>query len=519
MRRGMEQGISRRELVVAGTGAATALSLGAVPGWARKRPPGLLRTASFPSGVMAGRPFQHGTLLWTQLAPDEQAGRLRLEIARDREFSRIVHEQNAAVRPNADLTALARVGTRRLRPGREYFYRFRTRTTSSPTGRFVTARPADSRDPLRIGFFSCQDWGSGYYTAHTGLAAEDCDLIVCLGDYLYETNTDGNVPGRADHTSEADSGECELLPEYRAKYRLYRSDPALRAMQASAPLIATWDDHEVEDNYAGENGGKTADQRPERRIPFPDRRANGYRAFFEQMPVRPAAKQPNRLYRRVSLGGVVDVFILDERQHRSDQTCGDLPGVPCPPPPPDHTLLGRPQMEWFKRSLAGSDASWKLLASSVEMMGWESAPGVPVNRDGWDGYPADRREIGEHVLANEIEGVTVISGDVHHFASGTVTTSGNVSGDGFGTEFVGGSITSGFLDQPFASAAEQSRNTNPHMTYQRFDRRGYGILELTADALSVQYRSPATIEETTSPIETIASFSVARGSTDVEQTG
>ena len=511
-----ERGISRRDFVMAGAGGATALSLGAVPGWARKRPPALLRAGSFPSGVAAGRPLAHGALLWTQLGVDEAAGRLRLEIARDKGFSRVVHEQDVKVRPNADLTSLARVWTRRLRPGTEYHYRFRTRTTSSPSGRFVTARPADSKEPMRVGFFSCQDWGSGYYTAHAGLAREDCDLIVCLGDYLYETNTDGNVEGRADHTSAADSGECELLDEYRAKYRLHRTDADLRAMHASAAFVPTWDDHEVEDNYAGENEGKTGDQRPERRIPFAERKANGYTSFFEQMPVLARPTERFGLYRRLRLGGLVDIFVLDERQYRSDQTCGDAPGIPCPPPPADQTLLGRPQMEWFKRSLSRSEADWKVIASSVEMMGWESAPGVPLNRDGWDGYPADRREIGEHLLANGIQDVTVLTGDVHHFAAGTVTTTGNSTGEGFATEFVGGAITSGFLDEPFASFAEGSRNTNPHMAYQRFDRRGYGVMELSPSEISVKYRSPGTIEERQSETETIASFRVARGSTEVE---
>ena len=506
--------IDRRELLVAGAGGATALGLGTVPGWARKRPPGLLRAATFPCGVAAGRPYQRGIHLWTQLGTDERAGRLRLEVAADAGFSRIVHEQDVRVRADADGTALVRVNGR-LRPGERYHYRFRTRTTESPAGRFATARPPGSQEPLRIGFFSCQDFGTGYYTAHAGLAAEECDLILCLGDYIYETNSGGFAPERADATSAGESGECELLEEYRAKYRLYRSDPDLQAMHATAAFLPTWDDHEVEDNYAGVNEGKTADQRPQRRIPFAERRANGYRAFFEQMPVLPTQNEPAGLYRKVPLGGLLEVFVLDERQYRSDQTCGDVPGIPCPPPPADQTLLGRTQMEWFKRGLTGSRAAWKLVASSVEMMGWDSAPGVPFNRDGWDGYPADRAEIGEHALAGAIEDITVVTGDVHHFAAGTVSTNGNVSGDAFATEFVGGSITSEFFDDPFASYAENSQRTNPHMAYQRFDRRGYGVMDVTPEKLSVRYRAPASIRERPAAIETIAEFRVDRGSTVV----
>jgi alkaline phosphatase D len=508
--RRVEGTVTRRELAAAGGGVALGAWLGAVPGWARRRPPGLLRSGSFPSGVMAGRPFQRGALLWTQLGPGEHTGWLRLEVARDPGFRRIVHERKVQARPNRDGVALARLQSRRLEPGAEYHYRFRTRTTSSPAGRFVTARPPDSREPLRIGFFSCQNYVRGYYTAHAGLASEQCDLIVCLGDYIYETNSDGSVPDRADRSSAADSGECELLDEYRAKYRLYRSDPDLRAMHASAAFVPTWDDHEVEDNYAGEHGGKTGDVPPQRRIPFGARRRNGYRAFFEQMPIRPTRGARFGLYRRVRLG-IADLFVLDERHYRSDQTCNDIPGIPCPPPPRGHTLLGRRQMEWGKRVLSRSRAPWKVIASSVEMMGWESAPGVPLNRDGWDGYPADRSELGEHLLREGIGDVTVLTGDVHHFAAGVVTTNGNQTGTPFATEFVGGSVTSSLAGQPFADLAANSRRTNPHIAYMNFARRGYGVMELTPKRAQVSYRSPTTITERESPIETLARFRVPRG--------
>jgi alkaline phosphatase D len=505
--------LTRREIVAAGGGLALS---SAVPGWARRRPPAVLRRGSFPSGVMTGRPFRNGALLWTQLGADEAAGRVRVEVARDPGFSRVIHRGLVRARAGRDNTVLATVRSRRIRPGEEYFYRFETRTTTSPAGRFVTARPPGSTEPLKIGFFSCQDFGTGYYTAHAGLAAEECDAIVCLGDYIYETNTGGDVPDRRDSSSTADSGECELLEEYRAKYRRYRSDPYLRAMHASAPFVITWDDHEVEDNYAGANGGRTADQPPKRRIPFEDRRRNGYRAFFEQMPVVRFGGT-SRLYRRIALGGMADVLIVDERQYRSDQTCNDVPGVPCPDDGgPAHTLLGREQMEWLKGTLSRSRATWKVLASSVEVMSWDSATGVPLNRDGWDGYPRDRAELGEHVVAGGISGVTVLTGDVHHFAAGTVTTTGRVTGEPWATEFVGGSVTSGFFDSPFADLARGSLASNPHQRYQNFTRRGYGVMELSPDELVVRYRSPKTIKERRSEIETIAQFRVALGQHDVE---
>jgi alkaline phosphatase D len=231
------------------------------------------------------------------------------------------------------------------------------------------------------------------------------------------------------------------------------------------------------------------------------------------MPPFPRSK---RIYRRIRLGGIADVLILDERQYRSDQTCNDIPGIPCPDDGgPDHTLLGRPQMEWLKGSLSSSSATWKLLASSVELMSWDSSPGVPLNRDGWDGYPRDRAEVGEHVIAEGIDGVSVLTGDVHHFAAGTVTTTGRTTGEPWATEFVGGSITSPFLDGPFGEAAEGGLVTNPHQVFQNFARRGYGVLDASPETLRVRYRSPKTIEERTSEIETLAEFTVDLGSHEV----
>jgi alkaline phosphatase D len=508
--------LTRRDALKAAGAAGSVALVATTPGWARKRGPDIIRRAEFPSAVVAGQPQRHGIRLWTQLGTDDGPGRLRLEIARDPGFRRVVHRQIVRAAPSADRRVQATVRSKSLEPGEEYFYRFETRTTSSPSGRFVTLRPRDSAEPVRVGFFSCQLYDAGYYTAHAGLAHEECDVILCLGDYIYETNGDGSVPDRDDHTSPAPSGHCETLAEYRAKYRLYRSDPDLQAMHASAPFVMTWDDHEVEDNYTGgADGGKTPEQSPERRIPFLERRRNAYRAYFEAMPV---ARFPGsqRIYRRIRLGGSAEILLMDTRQYRTNQTCDDAPAVPCPDDGgPDHTLLGRPQMEWLKRRLSESQATWKLLASGVEAMSWDSAPGVPLNRDGWDGYPRDRTELGEHVLDAGIDGVSILTGDVHHFAAGTVTTTGRITGRPWATEFVGGSITSSFLSGIWGEAVRGGLATNPHQVFQNFNRRGYGVLEAGPDEMRVSYRSPITVTERSSEIETLRDFKVILGSHDL----
>ena len=503
---------SRRQIVGAGLAGATALALPLPAGAARRTGPQLARTATFPSGVASGLPTKRGITLWTQADGLERASRLSLEIARDPGFRRVVRRRDVIATPEQGYTAKARVTGRGLAPGEEYFYRFASADTSSPVGRFRTARPADSQEPLRIGFFSCQLYTQGYYTAHRGLAQEDCDVIVCLGDYMYETNGE-NV--RADTTSAGENGECELVEDYRAKYRLYRSDPELQAMHASAAFLATWDDHEVEDNHAGRSAGTTGT----RRIPYEERRRNGYQVWFEQMPTERFATDASRIFRRVRLGGLAEILLLDLRQYRDDQACDDTPAVPCPEGhDPGRTLMGAQQEAWVKERLRASDAAWKVLASSVEMVSWDSAPHLAVNPDGWDGYQAERRELLEHVRKHDIKDVTVLSGDIHTFVAGDVTNDGRVTGAPVATEFVGGAITSEAPFGPLNEAIAANKATNPHWKYANFARRGYGVMELSASEAKVAFRSPASTTEPESPIETLATFAVQRGTPRVDQT-
>ena len=504
--------LTRREIVGAGLAGSTALLFPLPAGAARRRKLETARTATFPSGVASGLPTENGITLWTQADGLDRTSRLVVEVARDRDFRRVVKRQGVLATSEHGYAAKARVSGKGLAPGEELFYRFATKETSSPVGRFRTARPADSMETLKIGFFSCQLFTEGFYTAHAGLAQEDCDIVVCLGDYMYERNGSGV---RDDKTSRGEGGECELLDEYRAKYRLYRSDENLQAVHASAAFLATWDDHEVENNHAGEEAGTSES----RRISYEQRKRNAYAAWFEQMPTERFQTDSDRIYRSVKLGGLAEIFLLDLRQYRDDQACDDSPAVPCPESyDPGRTLMGVRQEAWIKEELRASRAAWKVLGSSVEMMSWDSAPHLALNPDGWDGYQAERRELLEHVRKHGIGDVTVLTGDIHTFVAGDVTNDGRATGTPVATEFVGGSITSGSVGEPFGEALAVNGATNPHWRYVNFARRGYGVMELTAREAKVAFRSPASITEPKSPVETIAEFVVQRGTPRVEQT-
>lgn len=522
----MEQGLSRRGFLAGAAGAAGALAL--EPGLAaRRRREPLLRGGAFASGVVAGEPSRHAVTLWTRVHDVAQRGRLTLEVATDPGFARVVHRRLVRADPRRDFTVHARVGGPRvLKPGEEYFYRFHTRTTESRVGRFRTLRPPDSLEPVRIGVFSCQGWQAGYYTAHAALAQEELDLVVSLGDYIYEL-TDDTGP-REDTIGPRGDGEAQTLPEYRAKYRLYRSDPHLQDVHAAHGFCAVWDSHEVESGWGLTHEGET--QGRPRRVPYRERLEAGIRAYFENTPFPRFRREPNRIYRALRLGGTCDLLLPDLTSYSSPIECpAGVPGQRCAQDDdPSRSMLGTVQKRWLKDRLARSSAAWKVLGSSVMMMSLDAPNGQPVNHGQWDGYVPERRELMEHVLAQGIDGVTVVSGDIHTFFAGQVTTTGRSDGTPAATEFIGSSISSQGLEGNFGGeenseeialvAGPGVQTFNPHMAFADFERRGYKVLECRPDELLVDFRSPVTVQQPQSAVDDLARFRVSRSEPRVERT-
>lgn len=496
--------------------------------------------AAFSQGVAAGEPAARGMTLWTHLDGIDRPVRVGLEVSDDPGFGRLLVAAETVADPAAGGSARVRVDGGPLRAGEQYWYRFTTGDADSPVGRFRTLRPADSREPVTIAFLSCQEFIAGHYHAHRDLAGrDDVDLVVCLGDYIYEqafADTLSAVPPvREDHS--AADGEVQTLDEYRAKYALHHTDAALLAVRAAFPLAAVWDDHEVEDNYAdGLPGGATQ----HRRLPFLQRRANGYRAWHEAMPRLSVADEPT--YGLTALG-TVDLLRLDTRRYRDDQPCNPTDGpfvLGCGADAynaPGRTLLGATQKAWLKDALAASQAPWKVIANQVMIMSLDAPPGWPLNTDAWDGYGAERRELLEYLQTAGIEDVAFITGDIHTFFAGEVSPSGRrydtAAGPGappVATEFVGGSITSPGIVDRFVSA-ERDRNglalpidlavwlNNPHIRFSNQSYKGYGLLRATRQELRVSYRAVHDTRLATSTAFTLATFRVRRGRARVEVTG
>ena len=501
--------LTRREAI--GASAAGALALagwGAVPGWARKRPPGLARGAAFPGGVAAGAPKQSGVSLWTRLEGVHGPARLGVQIAADPDFKHTVLYTHATSAPDADDTAHIRVQDHRLRPGTNYWYRFVTADGGSEAGRFRTLRPRDSRDPIRIGFWTCQAWTEGHFSAHPHLAAEDdLDLVICLGDYIYEYGGAANG-GRADPI-----GTAQTLDQYRAKYRLYRTDPGLRALHAAYAMHYLWDDHEVVNNYWRDGAAGATN--------FAARKAAGYRAWFEHQPMpRIGGPASTRIYRAVRAAAPVDLFFIDDRQYRDQQPCNDSILSPCADAQkPGRTFLGSEQKAWLQSGLRRSDATWKVLVNGDMMMGLDQpAPGTPKFVDDWDGYQAERAELVSSWLRDGVHNIVVMTGDDHDNYAGVVTTTGHSDGVTGAVEFVVPSMTSqntsellGGSDAAGIVSETDTELVNSHLAYVDQRHHGYCVMTASPDEMRVDFRHVSTVRQPQAPVSSARSYRVQPG--------
>ena len=474
----------------------------------------LLRGGRFRQGVLSGDPSEGGITLLTLLDDVEGFGEVRLEVARDPDFRRVVARRTIATGARRNHSVKARVTG--LDAHERYWYRFETRDEQSPVGRFQTALPEDSNQPVRFAFFSCSDYTHGYYNAFELMRRDDIDFVVCLGDYTYSETYHGRETGtsvREDRIgSEAPDNpaivrEALTIGDYRRKYALYRSDASLRALHARFPMIATWDDHEVQDNYAGEapGGGLDASKRYSNR-----RRRAGEKAWEEAMPF--FRHSSGRIWRGLRHGRTVDLIMLDQRQYRADQPCGDAVAPPCGEWTGPRAFLGEQQLGWLKQRLSRSPASWKVIGSQTMMMPAKVTGGSFYSFDSWHGYPDEREDLLEHIRSEGIEDVVFLTGDIHTFIAGDVRTRMG-EGEPVALEFVGGSVTStnfGETDlnlgggirlegndaDPSTSPAiiDALRGINPWVDQADFDHHGYGLVTASRDRLDVTLERLETIK-------------------------
>lgn len=509
-------GTRRRFLTLAGAAAVIAFSTrlpGTGSAYSKAR---TLPGYPFTLGVASGDPLPDSVVLWTRLAPEalDPFGGMPYtpvdvdwELAHDEAFTRIVQKGVAVARP--EFAHSVHVDVQGLEPGRDYFYRFVADGERSPVGRTRTA-PGLGVAAMKFAFVSCQSWHAGFYTAYRHLADEHPDVILHLGDYIYEFATDPVGGPRNTPIPASAQVPTESLDQYRQRYALYKTDPDLQAAHAVAPFIVTWDDHEVVNNYADMTtpAGDAAAE-------FLVRRANAYRAYWENMPLRPLLAPKGKdmqLYRRFRYGDLVEFNVLDTRQHRSAQVTGNARFDEA------RSILGATQEQWLLDGLSASPARWNVLAQQVLMGQLDSDPGSPVTvgNDSWDGYAANRIRLVDAIEQRKIANPVVLCGDVHrHQASHVKGDYRKADAKVVAPEFTCTSISSagdGTVETPNAANLYAA---NPHLRMTT-SQRGYVTATVTRDEWRTDYRVVPYITRADAPVTTHASYVVENGNPEME---
>ncbi len=444
----------------------------------------------FSLGVASGEPSADGFVIWTRLAPDPLQGggmepvpvEVIWEVAEDESMRRVVKRGKTVASPT--LAHSVHVELKGLRSNRPYWYRFRVGMNASPVGRAkTTPKPSDSLEQLRFAVASCQHWEAGYWTAYEHMLADNPDLVVHLGDYIYEGREGAN--GVRKHNS----AEIVTLADYRNRHALYKSDPAIQKMHAHCPWIVTWDDHEVDNNYAA--GIPEDDQA---RPAFLERRANAYQAYFEHMPLRLSSAPRGsgmQMYRALPFGRFAQFTMLDTRQYRTDQPCGDKFTPLCPEVfDPGATMLGQQQETWFTNTLDKSPAKWNIVGNQILLARIDTQPGEQeaMYTDHWSGYEASRDRLMKFLADRRPSNPLVITGDIHSSWVSDLKVRWKEERDPVvGTEFVGTSISSGGDGRDEQPETAAWYRENPHLKMYN-GRRGYILMELTEAHCRADYR-------------------------------
>ncbi|QFZ23418.1 alkaline phosphatase D family protein [Saccharothrix syringae] len=491
--------VTRRSLLIGGVALATAATAGA--GRAKLDNP-------FTLGVASGDPSSDGMVLWTRLAPtplneDGRGGMpdrvvpVHWELAEDERFRRVVRRGVQLARP--ETAHSVHVETSGLRPGREYFYRFKVQDHLSPVGRTrTTPEPWVLGQALTMCFASCSHYGEGYFTAYRRLAEDHPDVVLHLGDYQYE------YAAKAADVRTVVGPETRTLADYRLRHAQYKTDEDLQLAHSVAPWVVVWDDHETENNWA--------DEVPEQPDPaFLDRRAAAFRAYYENMPLRRGAR-PNgidmQLYRRVQWGGLVNFHMLDTRQYRDDQACGDGWKTCTDAGLPTRTITGAAQEAWLLDGFRRSRSRWDVLGQQVFFAERDrkDGPEKELSMDSWDGYLASRDRVTRGWVDAKVRNAVVLTGDVHAaYAADIKADWDDPASRTVGTELVCTSVTSGGDGNDTADEV-QLRN-NPHIKLHS-RRRGYVRTKFTAGELRADFRALPYVRTPGAEATTLKSFVV-----------
>ncbi|MCM8531778.1 MAG: alkaline phosphatase D family protein [Lentisphaeraceae bacterium] len=489
-----ESGISRR-LFLSYTAALSALPWLGV-GCASFRHDEKFETTPFTLGVASGDPDHEGMVLWTKLAPKplqidygmplDSYAEVKWEIATDEAFKNIVQSGSEVANPQLGHTV--HVETEGLDSDSWYWYRFHCGDYTSSVGRTRTMPlPSASPDKLKFAVTSCQNYEQGLFSGYDQMIADDVDFVVHLGDYIYE------YAGKENQVRKHIGTEIENLAQYRQRYAQYRSDPLLQKIHSHCPWLVTWDDHEFDNNCAGDISEKKGVDK----VLYLQRRAAAYQAYYEMMPLRKRSVPSGpdmQLYRQVNFGQLANFYILDTRQYRTDQPNGDgKKPLNDKALDPKNSLLGKNQKSWMYKSLLGSQAKWNVLAQQV-MMGTvntqrKKGKGAVYSMDQWSGYIAERNDIMRFMSDRNIDNPVVLTGDIHcNWANELRVDDLKNEEKIVASEFVVTSLTSGGNRSQGTSTANIYKANNAGVKFYN-EERGYILCELSSDKWVSHYKT------------------------------
>jgi alkaline phosphatase D len=489
-------------------------------------PARLLRAADSPRfkkdpfalGVASGYPGPDTVVLWTRIAPFplEPGGGVAAdavipvtwELATDERMRKVV--QQGVYYATAEWAHSVHAEPTGLEAGRDYWYRFKAGSSHSPIGRTRTAPKADAANAkLRVAVASCQQYEHGYYVAYRHMVDDNLDLVVHVGDYIYEM-TWGQQRIRSHNAP-----EIFTLEDYRARYALYRSEKELQAAHAACPWLVTWDDHEVENDYAG-NTSEEGDPPGW----FEARRAAAYHAYYEHMPL-PRRAVPfgaeMRLFTQRSFGQLANIVMLDSRQYRSPLACASpvrrgSGAVNCPELfDIKRSKLGELQENWLAAQMLASRARWNLFPQGTVMayMDGQPGPGELFSNDSWNGYPAARARFMDMLVQSRVANPVILSGDIHAFV---VANQHHIPHDResavVASEFVTTSITSQASSQ---RGLDSLRPENPNLLFANSEQRGYLLLDIQPERLQVDLVAMQSVTDRDAGRFVQASFVVENG--------
>ncbi len=413
--------------------------------------------APFYHGVASGDPLANSVIIWTRLTTDSLTADVDFTVALDTGMTSVVASGTFMTDASIDYTV--KIDVTGLIPETYYYYEFEYENRRSIRGRTKTL-PVGDVDSLRFAIVSCSSYGHGYFNAYRRIAERnDIEALIHLGDYIYEYENLGFGTTR----NVEPINEILTIDDYRMRHSHYKLDSDLIAVHQQYPVISVWDDHETA-NDAWNGGAQNHDASEGS---WADRKAAGIQAYHEWMPLRtPDVSNEERIYRRFQYGDLLDLNMLDTRLiGRSEQGT-------------DNGLLGTTQYNWLINNLTTTSAQWKLLGQQVMMAPLEIF-GIAFSQDQWDGYPTERNNLYNDILTNNVEGLVVLTGDIHTAWGQDLprsTYDPNTGANSVGVEFVTASVTSPGLPIPIGQFLIQSQN--PHNKYVDLDDHGYMILDV-----------------------------------------